>query len=219
VTSTWRVEHDRGAASVFHSRPVPDPAERAVWVLTVDRPALVLGSAQPLEDVDAEACARLGVEIVRRRSGGGGVLLVPGDVLWVDVVVPRGDPLWCDDVGQAFHWLGDAWVAALGACGVTGMSVHRGPMRHSPWSSLVCFAGVGAGEVVQAGRKVVGLSQRRTRPGARFQCAVYHRWDPAALVAVLRDPPPLAELEGLALPVPAPPEQVAAAFVAAVTTG
>ena len=67
-----------------------------------------------------------GIEVVRRRSGGGAVLLVPGEVLWVDVVVPRDDALWDDDVGRATHWLGELWVRALTRCGVAGATVHTG---------------------------------------------------------------------------------------------
>ena len=110
---------------------------------------------------------------------------LPGDVTWVDVIIPAHDPLWCDDVGRAFDWLGDAWAAALSALGVEDPRPHRGPMRRTAWSDLVCFAGVGRGEVIVAGRKVLGISQRRTRSGARFQCAVLHRWDPVALVNAL----------------------------------
>ncbi len=43
----------------------------------------------------------------------------------------------------------------------------------------MCFAGMGPGEVASAGAKLVGLSQRRTREFARFQCTVHHRWQPA----------------------------------------
>ena len=49
----------------------------------------------------------------------------------------------------------------------------------------VCFAGLGPGEVTVDGRKVVGISQRRTRAWARFQCAALGRWDPAALAELL----------------------------------
>lgn len=41
----------------------------------------------------------------------------------------------------------------------------------------MCFAGVGAGEVLLDGRKVVGISQRRARDGARFQCVVFRSFD------------------------------------------
>jgi hypothetical protein len=34
-------------------------------------------------------------------------------------------------------------------------------------------------------RKAIGISQRRTRAAARFQCAALARWDPAALADLL----------------------------------
>jgi lipoate-protein ligase A len=174
------VEVHHGRAAAFHERVVPPGIGRAAWIHHVTVPAIVLGSAEPIEHVDLPACERLGVDVVRRRSGGGAVHLQPGTTLWVDVIVPRDDPHWDDDVGRAGYWIGDAWRDALGAG-----SVHRGPMITTEWSRQVCFAGVGPGEVVSDGAKLVGISQRRTRHHARFQCAVYSAWDVDALVAVL----------------------------------
>ena len=57
-------------------------------------------------------------------------------------------------------------------------------MIQSFWSHAICFAGVGPGEVLIDGAKVVGISQRRTRAGARFQCAVLRTWDPAELARI-----------------------------------
>jgi lipoate-protein ligase A len=213
---TWAVSRATGAAAEFHAQEVPSPADRAVWFFEPDRPALVLGSTQPDASVDREACRRAGVDVVRRRSGGGAVLLVPGEVLWVDVIVPAGDRLWSDDIGRAAHWLGDAWGAALVACGVSGATVHPGRMVRAPWSAVVCFAGLGPGEVTIDGRKVVGISQRRTRAAARFQCAAALAWDPGALVALLAPPrPTAAELADVAAGVPVPPDALASALVAA----
>lgn len=208
----WALERASGSAAGFHARELPDPARRAVWVFDVTAAAIVLGSTQ------RPAVLRPGVdlEVVRRRSGGGSVLLVPGDVLWIDVVLPRGDVLWHDDVGRAAHWLGETWVEALAALGVTGADVHRQGLACGPWCSLVCFAGIGPGEVTLGGAKVVGISQRRTRAGARFQCAVHRRWDPVAAVAPLADPRPAPdELAGLVAEVTAPLADLEAAFLAA----
>ena len=58
------------------------------------------------------------------------------------------------------------------------LRVHRGGLERSSLSDLVCFGGLGPGEVTLHGQKVVGVSQRRTREMARFQCVVHQRWSP-----------------------------------------
>lgn len=213
---SWTVERWRGSAAAFHGRDIPDPADRTVWVFDVDRPALVLGSTQPVEHVDAAACAAAGVEVVRRRSGGGAVLLEPGHVLWVDVVLPAGSPEWRDDVGAATWWLGEVWARALTDLGVPGAEVHRAGLVTTPWSRQVCFAGLGPGEVTVAGAKAVGISQRRTRRAARFQTALVLRWSPASLVGLLAAPRPTAdELREHVRAVGGTPDDALAAFLGA----
>jgi hypothetical protein len=107
--------------------------------------------------------------------------------LWVDVTIPAGDPRWDHDVGRAFHWLGAAWAEVLETVVAAGRPVrwHDGAMQRTPWSASVCFAGLGPGEVTVDGRKVVGLSQRRTRDAALFQCCVARRWEPERLLDLL----------------------------------
>jgi lipoate-protein ligase A len=146
-----------------------------VSVRDIEREVVVLGRAQKAEVAD--------LPWERRMSGGGAVLLTPGDVVWIDVELPRGHSVWDDDVGRASWWVGEAWVAALA---VPGAEVHRGGVvRCTPWCKAVCFGGLGPGEVHVNQRKVVGIAQRRTRESALFQCAVYRRWDPAPLVHAL----------------------------------
>ncbi|MFT3854862.1 MAG: hypothetical protein QM733_19315 [Ilumatobacteraceae bacterium] len=189
--------------------PEPAAGERLAWVATPLEPALVLGSAQADDDADRRVADALGVDVVRRRSGGGAVLVVPGEMVWIDLIVTRDDPLWDDDVARAMHWVGEMWVAALGDLGVAG-AVHRGPMVRTAWSAQVCFAGTGPGEVLDAaGAKLVGISQRRTRTWARFQTMAHLRWRPelvAALVAALRPRP--AELARVTATIDAAPDAV-----------
>lgn len=170
----------RGPAAELHARRI-DWSRRSVTFCEVGAAAVVLGSTQPASSLRAD----LELPVVRRASGGGAVLVEPGGLVWADVVVPAGDPLWHDDVGRAAWWVGDAWAGALAVAGVADVDVHRGGLVRTAWSSAVCFAGLGPGEVRAGGRKVVGLAQRRTRHGALFQCAALLRWDAGAMAGVL----------------------------------
>lgn len=203
----WAVEVAAGRAADLHAEDLlagdaGRRSRRLARVHLVDAPALVLGSAQgALGGIPAE-----GIDLVRRRSGGGAVWLAPSAQVWVDLVVERGDPLWDDDVGRAAHWVGDAWAAALRAVGERGaVQVHRGAMVRRDLGRVACFAGLGPGEVTVGARKVVGVSQRRARGRARFQTVAYLRWDPSGLLSVVGDDPPgvahaLGDLAGAAVP-------------------
>ncbi|MGI8983034.1 MAG: hypothetical protein ACR2HM_00630, partial [Acidimicrobiales bacterium] len=61
-------------------------------------------------------------------------------------------------------------------------SPPAGPLVTTPCSRLVCFAGLGPGEVTLSGAKVVGMAQRRSRAGALFQCAALREWRPERLI-------------------------------------
>ena len=101
-------------------------------------------------------------------------------------------------MGRSFGWLGDAWVAALQSLGLDARRHDGPPERGRAGRRAVCFAGLGSGEVTIGGAKAVGLSQRRTRAGARFQCTCYRRWRPEPLRALgieLDDLPPVAEID------------------------
>ncbi len=186
------MERQRGPAALLHQGSVAGTggAERPVRlarILQVDRPAVILGSSQPESDVDLDAAAAAGVEVVRRRSGGGAVLVDPRAVIWIDLLIPAGDPLWEADVQRAAWWVGDTWAAALEGIGAGGgpATVWRDGMRQTAWSKRVCFAGLAPGEVSVSGKKVVGISQRRTRRAALFQTAALLSWDPDALLLLL----------------------------------
>jgi len=154
--------------------------------------ALVLGSTQRESGFDLARCSAAGLEVVRRRSGGGAVVVRPGAQIWVDFFVPRDDPLFDDDVLASFRFVGEIWAAAIGEClpsiSADRIAVATGRPVANPWSATLCFAGLGAGEVSVDGRKVVGVSQRRDRRGAWFHSMALLEFDPLEIASLLAAP-------------------------------
>jgi lipoate-protein ligase A len=184
----WSTERRVGTAQALHA-PWPDPSrreDRVVALCSVSAPpAIVLGSTQSDDIVDRVRASGAGVEIVRRSSGGGAVLVGPNAQVWLEVWVSRTDPLWDDDVIRSSWWLGETWARALEGLGAPALSVHRGRAVPGTWSDVVCFAGVGPGEVMAGQAKVVGVSQRRTRHGARLHSMALLSWEPASWLGLL----------------------------------
>ena len=180
MSTPWALERRAGTAQELHDLDLDGPGGRLLRWNQVQDAALVVGSAQPSDSIDTSGLEAAGLSLARRRSGGGAVLLVPGAQVWVDVFLPSGDERWCDDVDRSAWWLGDVWVATLESLcpDLTGrLRVHRSPSSDPTSGRVACFASVGPGEVVLDERKLVGISQRRTRHWARFQCVVHLRWD------------------------------------------
>jgi lipoate-protein ligase A len=171
-----------GDPADLHGAPLLEPpVQRAVRWGHPTSTAIVLGRAQAAPAVAAD------LPVVRRVSAGGAVLVSPDGPAWADITIPRSDPLWDDDVGRASWWVGEVWSAALVGLGLdpASLRVHRGPMARRSLGAHVCFAGLAEGEVILDGAKIVGVSQRRTRDGALFQCAVLLEWDPDPLLSAL----------------------------------
>jgi len=155
--------------------------------------ALVLGRAAGEPAADLDACARLGVEVVRRRSGGGPVLW-DGNLLGLDVWLPRGHRLAPDDVVETYRWLGEGLAAGLAELGAPARVVPVAEARADRpgddpaevAAARSCFGALSPYEVVVDGRKVVGLAQVRRPSGALLQAGIALRFDARLLAELLR---------------------------------
>lgn len=185
--------HPLGRPHLFDVEQFRSLPRRHAVARQVDQPTVVLGSTQRSEVVDAARAAERGVAVVRRRGGGGAVLLRPGDHLWIEAWIPRDDPLWEADVAVAAAWVGAWWSDALGASDAVDRVVHWGRAVPGPHGGLVCFSGRGPGELFSAGRKVMGISQWRSREGSLFHTCAYAHWDPRPLIDLLVVDPPTRE--------------------------
>ncbi len=212
----WATRRMRGTVGELHAVTPDEGLQREVWLMSPTDTALVLGSAQSASVLRQQD--GVPVPVVRRRSGGGAVMVAPDDSVWIDVVIGRGDPLWDDDVNRAPLWLGRVWATALSSLGAPPGEVCQS-FEPGRWGRLACFAGTGPGEVLIRGAKAVGVTQRRTRSTARFQTLVYRRWSPRELIGRLEAPLGeaqglFADLAGAAWTLLAEPEEIRSAFLA-----
>lgn len=126
-----------------------------------DPPALSLGYAQrPEAAVDLAACARQGLAVVRRPTGGRAVLH-EGDVTYAVAVSRRG--AWAGlSVAATCSAIHEAVAAGLRRLGVPADVAGPRTVREGARGAL-CFAAVSSHEITAGGRKLVGSAQRRFR--------------------------------------------------------
>lgn len=117
-------------------------------------PALSIGRFQPEADVDGPACARLGVEVVRRPTGGRALL--HGADLTYAVALPEPG----GGVDAVYRWLAGGLVAGLARIGVAAaVARHEGP------AGAVCMATQQGADLRVGDRKICGSAQVRHRGG------------------------------------------------------
>jgi lipoyl(octanoyl) transferase len=162
VTVPWRLIDDldsgidaagQMAADGALLEDVATGAAPALRLYRWDAPALSLGRFQPDDDVDRDACARLGVDVVRRPTGGRG-LLHGGDLTYA-VAMPRpAGP--AGKVTAVYERLAAGLVAGLAALGVdAAVARNDGP------AGPVCFASQQGADLRVGTRKVCGSAQVR----------------------------------------------------------
>ncbi len=127
TASDFAVETFAGTAADFHAIDLLADVRPRIVVSAAPVGALVLGSRQQRDVVDVDACRASGIDVVKRRSGGGVVLVEPGAMCWFDVVVAATDRRFATvahDVGASMRWLGGYLASALAGLGVGDTSIH-----------------------------------------------------------------------------------------------
>ena len=178
---TMRVQVVSGTAESLLNDFVVD--EPTVMIAELTESTVVLGSAQHFEVLDLAAVRSANIAVTKRSSGGGAVLLVPGEHLWIDAIWPQR---LADERGieSSFRWAGALFHAALATLDVE-TSMFEGFPARDEHARRVCFAGLGHGELSVGTAKVLGLSQRRRRDQIRVQGLCLLRWHHADLLALL----------------------------------
>ncbi len=115
--------------------------------------AVSLGYFQRKRGPNPEACERLGLDVVRRPSGGRAVLHL-GDLTYA-IIAGTNDGIPFDADG-AYRLISKGLVIGLNALGVTADSYDG---NHSASLPTICFMRPVSGEIVWQGKKFVGNAQ------------------------------------------------------------
>lgn len=118
--------------------------------------ALSLGVAQADDSWSATRARAAGIPVLRRRSGGSGVLHLPGDLVW-SLVLPRDDPRVGRDYVGAYARLGSGIVRFLNGLGVRSDWVPAFGL-----SREFCLFGSRGRVLAVDGRAVGGAAQHLT---------------------------------------------------------
>jgi lipoyl(octanoyl) transferase len=173
MRETWRVIHDPPMPGQYNmerdlslhrevSRGAPPTLRFYRW----DPPAVSLGRFQkPDEVVDAAACRRRGIDIVRRPTGGRALL--HHRELTYSLAVPESHPLIPSSILEAYKIFSLALIRGFAGLGIRA-SLAPGENRGRGLAPGACFDTPSAYEIQIDGKKVVGSAQLR-RHGALLQ--------------------------------------------------
>ena len=145
---------DEAIGAAVSARQVPPTLRFYAW----DPPCVSLGRNQPMSAIDAERCAALGYQVVRRPTGGRAILHT--EELTYSVVAPPDHPVMRGLVLDAYLRLAGGLVDGLRRLGIPAEEAPA-TNRAGPDVSAACFEVPSAYEIVVRGRKLLGSAQNR----------------------------------------------------------
>ncbi len=149
-----------------------------------ERAVVVLGYAQPETDVDLDWCRDAGIPVVRRLTGGTGV--IHRRDLAVSLALPKTHP-WARSIASTYtgflHALTPALRSAGSAVERTGVERHASRVR-----SPICFEDQLSDTLAVSGRKAVGCAQARRAHAVLVHAAVLLNLDVELYASVFRVP-------------------------------
>jgi lipoyl(octanoyl) transferase len=164
-----------------------------------DPPAVSLGYGQRLDGrIDLAAARALGVDVVRRLTGGSAILHEDASLeLTYSVVAAAGDFAGAEGLLDTYRWIGAALASGLRGLGAAVDMVAVQPSDPATMPAF-CFARTGSFEIEARGRKIVGSAQRRRGTAFLQHGSVMLAADPARLSAVFPgEPDPFAGMTTL----------------------
>jgi lipoate-protein ligase A len=153
-------------------------------------PSVSLGSFQKMADIDSQYCINNNIPIVRRPTGGRGIL--HGDELTYSFS-SRNDGEFSDGLLETYRKLNIAFHSALNKMGLSvTMKKERESGRNLTRSPL-CFRSTSYGEISFDGRKLIGSAQKRWNDGFLQQGSIPYSIDYGKITLVFKTSTPILQ--------------------------
>lgn len=192
-------------------RPLTDKAESAAWNMAADEAMLMSHAAEETPptlrfyawdpaavslgyfqradaEIDRDACTKMGIDVVRRLTGGRAVL---HDLeVTYSLVVNEAEPYIPSGVTASYLFFSRGIAAGLAQLGIDAQMQAPGAVGASPGGrglrSAACFDAPSYYELTVGGRKVVGSAQLR-KDGVLLQHgSILLNFEPERMVNILR---------------------------------
>jgi lipoate-protein ligase A len=177
---------DEAILEVYASHGGPSTVRFYAWA----PPALSLGYGQPMgSDIDIAQCQALGIDVVRRPTGGRAVL--HNHEVTYSLVISVDDPRANSGVLASYLTISRALIRGLAYLGISAalLPLQRGVALPTEHTSPLCFATPASYEVAVAGRKIIGSAQRRTHRAIMQHGSIPLSWDLDTMHAVFGSAP------------------------------
>lgn len=154
-------------------------------------PAVSIGYFQRATDeIDVAECRRLGIDVVRRLTGGRAVL--HDAELTYSLVISAADPAVPQTITASYRYFSEGLLAALAKLGVAAqMSMPRaayGQRVKASGGSAACFDAPSHYEIIHQGRKLVGSAQVRKNGVILQHGSILLSFNAGLVAAVLQQP-------------------------------
>jgi len=178
----WNMAVDEAILESIYSGDSPPTLRLYAWQPT----CLSLGHAQPYSEVNIEALAAKGWELVRRPTGGRAILHV--DELTYAVIASEREPRVKGGVLESYLRLSQALIESLRLLGLSPQAEKKESVSKKGKPNPVCFEVPSNYEITVNGKKLIGSAQARRKEGILQHGALPLYGDLARIITALQFP-------------------------------
>jgi lipoate-protein ligase A len=178
--ASYNMALDESIAAAVRKGDSPPTLRLYGWRQT----AVSLGAFQRTRDIDISYCAANDVQVVRRPTGGRGIL--HGDELTYSFSA-KNEGLFSQGLLASYKHISSAFSLALERLGLPVKTEMQRASGRNLARSPLCFQSTSYGELTINGKKLIGSAQKRWGDGFLQQGSIPYKIDFAVLAAVFKN--------------------------------